>query len=276
MGWHGRLDLRYRRDGERTVVHDRHRGPLRVLASLYPEAPGICHNVIVHPPGGIVGGDVLEVDAELGEGTHALITTPGATRFYRSAGQPAVQDVRIRAAAGARMEWLPLETLYHSGCLAENRLVLSLAPGAELIGWDIAALGLPQARQPFVQGEVLQHLELQGAWLERARIAAADTRLLDGPLGMAGHRCLATLFFAAGSELSPGRREQLLDTARAVIADHPLSHTAGATAPDPRVVVVRVLAGLVEPALHLLKAVRMAWREESWGLRGAQPRGWEL
>ena len=101
MGWHGRLDLRYRRDGERTLVHDRHSGPLRVLASLYPEAPGICHNVLVHPPGGIVGGDALEIDAELGEGAHALITTPGATRFYRSAGEPAVQSTHARVAAGA-------------------------------------------------------------------------------------------------------------------------------------------------------------------------------
>jgi urease accessory protein len=118
MTWHGRLELAYRRDAERTIVLDRHDGPLRVLKSLYPEAPHVCHSVLVHPPGGIVGGDVLAIDGTLAEGAHALITTPGATRFYRSLGEPALQDVQVRAASDARLEWLPLETLAYSGCIA--------------------------------------------------------------------------------------------------------------------------------------------------------------
>jgi urease accessory protein UreH len=59
MSWHGHLNLDYRREGERTVALDRHDGPLRVLQRLYPEGPRVCHHVLVHPPGGIVGGDVL-------------------------------------------------------------------------------------------------------------------------------------------------------------------------------------------------------------------------
>src|SRR5690349_14698982 len=111
MAWHGHLTLNYTRDGERTIAPDRHDGPLRVLQRLYPEGPGVCHHVLVHPPGGIVGGDVLALEAVLHEGTHALITTPGATRFYRSAGETAMQTVQARVARGARLEWLPLETL---------------------------------------------------------------------------------------------------------------------------------------------------------------------
>ena len=159
---------------------------------------------------------------------------------------------------------------------AENRLQLEVAPGAHLLGWDIAALGLPQAGQPFARGSVLQHLELQGAWLERGRIAADDTRLLDGLLGLAGHRCLASLFLAAGEELPRQRREDLLEAARGVIAAHALAATAGATAPGPRVLVVRVLAPLVEPALQLLKAVRRAWRPLLWNIAAAEPRGWNV
>ena len=91
MSWRGHLALRYWRDGERTVAHDRHDGPLRVLQALYPEGPGVCQHVLVHPPGGVVGGDDLAIRADLGEGAHALVTTPGATRFYRSTGARASQ-----------------------------------------------------------------------------------------------------------------------------------------------------------------------------------------
>ena len=274
MSWHARLALDYRLEAGRCVARFEHQGPLRILQSLYPEGDGVCHNVLVHPPGGLVGGDTLEIAIHAGAGSHGLVTTPGATRFYRSQGEPAVQRTRVALEEGARLEWLPLEAICHSGCLAENHLAMTLAPGAELIGWDITALGLPRSGLPFEQGSVLQHLELRGAWLERGRIDATDPRLLDGPLGLAGHRCLATLFLAAGGDLGRARIEQALELARAVIAGHPLCASAGATAPGPRVVAVRVLAPLVEPALGLLKAIRDAWRPALWRLPPTQPRIW--
>ncbi|MDB5751127.1 MAG: urease accessory protein ureD [Ramlibacter sp.] len=274
MAWHASLRLDYALEGGRSVARFAHDGPLRILQSLWPEGASVCHNVLVHPPGGLVGGDTLEVTVSGAAGSHGLVTTPGASRFYRSDGAAAVQTVAVRLAAGARLEWLPLEALYYSGCMAENRLHMQLAPGAELLGWDISALGLPQAQLPFARGSLLQHLELQGAWLERGRIAADDHRLLDGPLGLAGHRCMATVFFVAGSDLARPRREALLDSARAVIDAHPLAATAGATAPGPRVLVVRVLAPLVEPALQLAKAIRRAWRPLLWDLPPSEPRGW--
>jgi len=274
MPWHARLQLDYAREGARSVARFAHHGPLRILQSLYPEGDAVCHNVLVHPPGGLVGGDTLQVDVSAAAGAHGLVTTPGASRFYRSNGEAAVQDVRLRLEAGARLEWLPLEALYYSGCHAENRLRAELAPGAQLLGWDVAALGLPQAGQPFARGSVLQHLEVHGAWLERARLDAADARLMDGPLGLAGHRCLATLFVALGEDLPRTQCEELLEAARALIAAHPLAATAGATAPGPRIVVVRALAPLVEPAMQLLKAIRRAWRPLLWKLDTADPRGW--
>ncbi|MEY2952695.1 MAG: hypothetical protein RLZZ401_782, partial [Pseudomonadota bacterium] len=169
---------------------------------------------------------------------------------------------------------LPLEALAYSGCLAENRAVLDLAPSAELIGWDVTALGLPAANQPFVQGRFSQHLEVPGVWLERGRIAANDTRMMDGPLGLAGQRCLATLFFVCGSDIPRLRREQALEAARSVIAPHALRASAGATAPNPRVLVVRVLSPVVEPAMDLLRQLWAAWRTGLWQLPAARPRSW--
>jgi urease accessory protein len=276
MSWHARLALDYRLEAGRCVARFQHDGPLRILQPLYPEGDAVCHNVLVHPPGGLVGGDTLEIAIRAASGSHGLVTTPGATRFYRSQGEPAVQRTRITLDEGARLEWLPLEAICHSGCRAENHLTLALAPGAELIGWDVTALGLPESNLPFAQGSMLQHLELRGSWLERGRIDAMDERLMDGPLGLAGQRCIATLFLAAGSDLNRARREQALELAREAIMAHPLCAMAGATAPGPRVVAVRVLAPLVEPALGLLKSIRDAWRPALWQLPPNQPRTWAL
>ncbi len=276
MTWHARLQLDYAFETGRTVVRHQHDGPLRILQSLYPEGNAVCHNVLVHPPGGLVGGDTLDITATVGPGAHGLITTPGATRFYKSAGELALQRTHLALADGARLEWLPLEALCYNACHAENRLTMDLAAGAELMGWDVTALGLPGANQPFATGRFQQHIEVPGLWLERGRIDAADPLLLNSPLGLAGHHCLASLFFIAGTPLERQRRQAALDVAREVIDAHTLAATAGATSPNSQVVVVRVLAQLVEPAMDLMKRVRAAWRGHFWQLPAANPRIWAM
>ncbi len=274
MTWHAALSLRFRRDDERTLVHDRHDGPLRVLRSLHPEGPGVCHSVLVHPPGGIVGGDTLAIELGLGRGAHALVTTPGATRFYRSTGAPASQSLSVRAEGGARLEWLPLETIAFSGCIAENRASFALDRGAEMIGWDVTALGLPASDQPFVAGSFTQSIAIPGTWLERGKVAGDDLHLLDSPLGWAGRRVLATLWFGAGSALAEARRDALLQAARELARGGDLRASAGASAAQAQVVVVRVLAPKVEPAMALLTAIWSAWRRIAWDLPVCAPRVW--
>ena len=276
MPWHARLDLDYQNENQRSVARFRHDGPLRILQSLYPEGGGICHNVLVHPPGGLVGGDTLDIRVRAAAGSHGLITTPGASRFYRSDGEPALQRTALTVEAGARLEWLPLEAICYAGCRAENRLSLNVAPGAELIGWDVTALGLPHAGQPFDRGVLQQHIEAPGVWLERGRIDAADERLLRSPLGLAGQRCLASIFFVAGEPIARARRDALLESARALIERDALAESAGATSPQPEVIVLRVLAPVVEPAMQLLRQVWSVWRKASWGLPSVLPRIWSM
>ena len=112
--------------------------------------------------------------------------------------------------------------------------------------------------------------------LERDRMDAADTRLLHSRLGLAGHNCIATLFFCTGSPLGCARQTAALDAARACIDAHPLAARAGATSPNPQVVVVRVLAPQVEAAMELLRAIRVAWRAELWQLGAGVPRIWAM
>ena len=282
MGWLGHLQLHYTRDGARTTALDRHHGPLRVLQRLYPEGEGICHHVLVHPPGGVVGGDVLELQADLDAGSHAVITTPGATRFYRSDGPLARQTVHARMAAGARLEWLPMETIAYRACQVHNHLHFDLAPGAQMLGWDVLALGLPAAGAAFDAGRYQQHITLPGVWQERGAFDGSDQLLLHSPLGLAGHTVSASLWLAEGTGPGPaiggtldrGRTEALLDAARALIDASALPTTAGVSAPHPSLLVLRALGPRVEPVMALLQAVRGAWRQLHWGLAAHPPRVW--
>ena len=85
------LTLRYeKRDGRSVITQRRHYGPLLVQKPFYPEGDVVCHSIIVHPPGGIVAGDRLAIHVTLESGAHALITTPGATKWYRSEDRKSV------------------------------------------------------------------------------------------------------------------------------------------------------------------------------------------
>lgn len=276
MGWNASLALDYALHGDRTVVHHRHDGPLRVLKSLYPESPRICHNVLVHPPGGIAAGDRLDIDVQVAPGAHGLVSTPGATRFYRCDEGTGVQQVALRLAEGARLEWLPLETLVYPGARAENRVSLALARGAALIGWDVVGLGLPHAGQPFERGELLQRIDWPGVWLEHARIQATDERLMNSPLGLDGQRCLATLFYASGDPLPRAAREEALELTRVVLAAHTLAPRAGVTLLNDQLLVLRALAPVTEPASALLRQVWGVWRRHFWAMPATPPRIWAV
>ena len=194
--WEAQLDLRFERSAGRTVLADRrHSGPLVVQKALYPEGDAVCHAVIVHPPGGIAGGDRLAIEAALEPGAHALITTPGATRWYRTSGAAATQTVKLRVAAGATLEWLPQETIFFEGCRARNRIEFDVEPGARLLAWEIACLGRVRTSERFARGDAFQSLSLNAGgrlrWTERGRLAGARLRRESGSeaIRCSGPRC---------------------------------------------------------------------------------------
>ena len=282
MVWHARLDLTYTAraaqapESPKTVMQFEHDGPLRVLKSLYPEGPGICHNVLVHPPGGLVSGDTLDVQVDVAANAHALITTPGATRFYKSAGAPALQRTRLRLAAGARLEWLPLEAIAYNACDARNTLEMHVAEGAQLLTWDVTALGLPMADLAFTSGRFVQHIEWPGHFLEHGEMNASDALLMDGPLGLAGHRCIASLMFVSGTAIDRSVREAVLERTHALLPKDTAPWAFGVTAPNPHMLVLRGLAPVVEPVMAVWRSVWAMWRSELWGLPAAPPRIWAM
>lgn len=196
-GWEASLRLGFTHNDGRTVLTDkRHSGPLVVQKALYPEGDAVCHVIIVHPPGGIVGGDRLAVEAHLSENAQALFTTPGASRWYRSTGAEASQTVTLHAKPGAVIEWLPQETIYFDNTHARNSLDVRLEGNAAFIGWEFACLGRQRAGELFENGRVRQAMSIQvdgrTVFVERGHLSARDG-LLASPLGCSANKVFATL-----------------------------------------------------------------------------------
>ncbi|MGK4688664.1 urease accessory protein UreD, partial [Pseudomonas aeruginosa] len=194
--WHAQLELAYARAGDATrPVTRRHSGPLRVQKHLYAEGPEVCQHILVHPPGGIAGGDSLAFDVRLGERAWAQLTSPGAAKWYRAAC-PSRQTLEIHLEPGATLEWLPQESIVFAGAQAELETRIQLRGDARLFYWDMVALGRPASGERFVSGHFVAALDIRRddrlLWHERQRIDGGD-RLLDSPIGLAGHPVLATL-----------------------------------------------------------------------------------
>jgi urease accessory protein len=196
-GWQASLDLRFERRLEHTILaHCRHDGPLRVQKSLHPEGPGICHAIVLHPPSGIAGGDELNIAIDVSDGAHALLTTPGAGKWYRSAGAQAAQRLQIKVGAGGAVEWLPQETIVFNGAQALIAAEVTLAVDARYIGWDVLCLGRRASGETFDRGtlRLANRITRDGRplWIEEGLIDGGSP-LLNSPLGLAGFSVCGTL-----------------------------------------------------------------------------------
>lgn len=199
--WRAALKLRYERAAARTVLAERsHFGPLVVQKSLYPEGDAVCQNIIVHPPAGIVGGDTLRIDVAVGAGSHAQLTTPGAAKWYRSAGASARQEIELQAEEGATLEWLPQEAIVFDGADAQMSTHIQLTGDAVYIGWDLVCLGRAAAGERFASGNLRQCTVLRRdgapAFIERATLVGGGA-LMDSPVGLKGCDIFGTFLAAA-------------------------------------------------------------------------------
>jgi urease accessory protein len=160
-GWRGRLALRFEPRVGRTVIAARsHHGPLLVQRPFYPERDGTCHVYVLHPPGGVVGGDELELVLDVPSGASALVTTPAATKLYRSAGPTCVVHNHLQVRSGGVLEWLPQETIAFGGSRAVVTTEVVLEPGARFLGWEVSCLGRPASGDAFESGRLDQRTEL--------------------------------------------------------------------------------------------------------------------
>ncbi|HAS50994.1 MAG TPA: urease accessory protein [Gammaproteobacteria bacterium] len=209
-GWQARLQLGFQRREQRTILRQcTHQGPLQVQRPFYPEGEAVCHVAILHPPGGVVGGDELRLDTQLDTGAHALLTTPAAGKFYRSAGPLALQTQRLTVAPGAVLEWLPQENIVYNGARLQTLTRVDLQGDARVLGWEILCLGRPAAGEKFTTGECRQTLELwrdgEPLYLETGRLIGGDP-VFNAAWGLQGQPVTATLL---GAPILPGMVDAL-------------------------------------------------------------------
>lgn len=252
-GWHAELTLGFERHDARTVLATRrHQGPLVVQKSLHPEGPGICHAVVVHPPGGIAGGDALSIDIDVGHDSHAVLTTPGATKWYKSQGRFGTQDITLTVHDGAKLDWLPLENIVFEHADARQRVTVRLGENATVIGWDATLLGRQAAREQWTQGRWRSNFALRDAqdrllWAEQAVLGADDPQR-TGATGLASFPVFAALW-AVGPACTRELAESLAEGL-------PFSEDirAGITCLPGNVLVLRVLGREMEAVRQLLIA----------------------
>jgi urease accessory protein len=269
QGWRAELALAFERRAARTVLATRrHEGPLVVQRPFYPEGEAVCHAIVLHPPAGIAGGDELEVSVRSAPHAHALLTTPGAGKWYRSAGPWARQRLDFDVADGACLEWLPQETIVFDGALARLETEIRLAGDARYVGWEILCLGRSGSGEKLERGtcRVRTIIRRDGRlqWVERGVIEGGG-RLLDARVGLAGQPVCGTLIVAAqalGADLVGACR-----VPRPAVG-------AGAVTQVSGVLLARYLGPSGEAARRYFAAVWEIVRPQVLGRAATAPRIW--
>jgi urease accessory protein len=270
--WRARLELEFTRRETRTVLTgDRHTGPLLVQKTLYPEGDEPCHAIVLHPPAGIAAGDELALAADVGPCARALLTTPGATKWYRSAGSTAGSRTSLRVADGAVLEYLPREAIVFDGARADVHLEMDLATDARLIGWDLWCLGRTASGEAFRTGR----LKLATCLRRNGRLCWEERGALDGgaPLlrsaaGFAAQPVYGTLW-AAG----PDAPRAVIAACRAV----PLGAAGrGAVTQLPELLLARYLGPSTEEAFAWFTALWALLRPAYAGREAVRPRIWSV
>jgi urease accessory protein len=266
-GWNARLRLCFApRQGKTVLAAKRQLGPLTVQRPFYPEGD-VCHVYLLHPPGGVVGGDDLRLDVGVGQGARVLVTTPGAGKFYRSGERVAAQRVGLEIGPDGVLEWLPQESILFDGARVRVDTRVDLHPRARFLGWELYCLGRPACGERFAHGRADLRLAVyrgdRPLLAERLRLKAGDR--LDGSAGLRGHPFVGTLV-ATGADAAS------LEAARGLLPP-PHRVVAGATLLED-LLVVRCLGRDGEDVTRLLRGLWSVLRPSLLGRPAAPPRIW--
>lgn len=268
-----RLSLKFAEiSGTTRLVARDHFGPLLVQKPLYPEGRETCHVVIIHPPGGVVGGDQLEISAHIDASAHAQITTPGATKWYKANGHTSQQKVRISVNKGGALEWVPQETIFYNNANIEIDHQVTLEDGATYIGCEILCFGRTASGETFNSGQIKQRTSIQRnekmIWLEQIHLQG-ESAAMHGPLGLSGKTVCATLILAGKMIPQP-----LIDLARKEAGKITNGGDQIGISQLKSIAVARYLGNSSEIARHVMLHVWGLFRPEILGRSAIVPRMW--
>lgn len=268
--WEAHLQLAFEYKNHKTILSNKqHRGPLLVQRPFYPEDKKCCHVYIVHPPGGIVGGDNLHIHADINNTAHSLLTTPAATKFYRSNGYIATQTQMVNVAENAVLEWLPQETVFFNEANAASSTIINIQNSSRIIAWEIQCLGLPANDLPFNQGSCVQKLEV---WKNGAPILLDCNRIQGGAKiltanwGLNQHQAIGTMLATDNIE------HTYLDLLKKTASQHAATLYACTTVHG--LVIIRAMAKYAEQIKELFFSLWEVLRPELLNTPSCAPRIW--
>ncbi|MAZ70248.1 MAG: urease accessory protein [Porticoccus sp.] len=276
--WHARLELRISctSRGSR-LSRCRHRGPLYVQKPFYPEGPDLAHIYLLHPPGGLVSGDLLQLDATVEAGAKALFTTPGAGRVYRARFDRTLQQQcnHLVVADGASLEWLPLENIVYRGANACLETRVELGENSHFMGWEVTSLGLPASGVDFDRGQLQQRLiisrEGRPLLIEALQLSEDSPALYGSRAGMQGLPING--IFVAGPFDERTLDDLLLAQCREVLAEPKNACLVGVSVVGG-FLLARYLGSNSEQARRLFVALWQRLRPHLIGRPGCAPRIW--
>jgi urease accessory protein len=252
------------------LSYRKHYGPLQVQKPFYPEINGTCHVYILHPPGGVVGGDRLNICIDVNPNAHALITTPAAGKFYRSAGLLAKQQQILKVAPKGALEWFPSENILFSGAKAQIKTKVELAQDSHFIGWEISCLGRPASDENFSQGELDQRFEV---WRDGKPLRIERLRLKGGDPAL--HAKWGLLDFPViGSMVCVTDKTELLDPLRKITNASIDQELFSVTQMDGTILCY-YLGNSVERARNCFISAWKILRQEVIGYEAVEPRIWK-
>lgn len=272
--WHAHLQLTFANEQARTyLAKKRHIGPLVLQKTLHPEGEEVCHGVIVHPPGGVAGGDALKLTVQLDAQANVLLTTPGAGKWYKANGLNASQHLEVELANYACLEWLPQENILFNGAAVQLSAEVHLAEHAHFASWEITCFGRQAQGEHWHHGHYQQGIRIyrQGRliWQERAH-HTADSVLMQSRVGLAGHAVNATFIVVAGKV-----PDDLLNTCRSMEFNKDMDPLArvGMTA-LPEVFCARYVGQSSQTAKHYFEALWGCLRPWYLQKSATRPRIW--
>ncbi|GIC77766.1 urease accessory protein UreD [Moritella sp. F3] len=272
QGWRAEIFLKYGVKRDKTRLLERQQlGPLMVQKTFFPEG-NTCHTYLLHPPGGVVGGDQLSVSVALESGAHALLTTPGATKFYRSNGELAWQSQHLSAADGSFLEWLPMENIFFPGANCQLLTEVKLTGNARFIGWEMQCFGRPALGEDFIRGQLKGQARIfrDDKLLLVENLRLQDQLQLQQNASLNGYPMIGSLYISPADNILAAKINAVIDTQQIRFGDDVL---LGATELEG-LLVVRALGRQTEPMMASYVQVWSIVREHWLGVIPDVPRIW--